>query len=100
MRQSSPWYIGKILGLMLAASFIAALAPVSTAHGADEPDLIFRRSTVFKWLTPNDKLATYGGLPPIADFRWFEYCGSRLSEAGPQADHYECAASDPPVACT
>src|SRR6478752_4721929 len=27
---------------------------------ADEPDLIFRRSTVFKWLTPNDKLATYG----------------------------------------
>ena len=27
---------------------------------ADEPDLIFRRSTVFKLLTPNDKLATYG----------------------------------------
>jgi len=27
---------------------------------ADEPDLIFRRSTVFKWLSPNDKLATYG----------------------------------------
>ena len=24
------------------------------------PDLIFRRSTVFKFLTPNDKLATYG----------------------------------------
>ena len=24
------------------------------------PDLIFKRSTVFKWLTPNDKLATYG----------------------------------------
>ncbi|EAQ35551.1 CreA [Nitrobacter sp. Nb-311A] len=30
------------------------------AHAADEPDLIFRRSTVFKLLTPNDKLATYG----------------------------------------
>ena len=27
---------------------------------ADEPDLIFRRSTVFKWVSPNDKLATYG----------------------------------------
>ena len=27
---------------------------------ADEPDLIFERSTVFKVLTPNDKLATYG----------------------------------------
>jgi CreA protein len=25
-----------------------------------EPDLIFKRSTVFKWLSPNDKLATYG----------------------------------------
>jgi CreA protein len=60
MRHSSPWYIGKTLGLMLAASLFAAMAPMSTANGADEPDLIFRRSTVFKWLTPNDKLATYG----------------------------------------
>lgn len=32
----------------------------SVAQAADEPDLIFRRSTVFKWLSPNDKLATYG----------------------------------------
>jgi CreA protein len=32
----------------------------SAARAADEPDLIFRRSTVFKWLSPNDKLATYG----------------------------------------
>ena len=30
------------------------------AHAADEPDLIFRRSTVFKWISPNHKLATYG----------------------------------------
>jgi len=30
------------------------------ARSADEPDLIFRRSTVFKLLSPNDKLATYG----------------------------------------
>jgi CreA protein len=37
-----------------------ALWPGSCARAADEPDLIFRRSTVFKWLTPNDKLATYG----------------------------------------
>src|SRR5437879_7642543 len=29
------------------------------AWAADEPDLIFRRSTVVKWLSPNDKLATY-----------------------------------------
>ena len=36
------------------------LWPGSFARAADEPDLIFRRSTVFKWLSPNDKLATYG----------------------------------------
>ncbi|WP_409189040.1 CreA family protein [Bradyrhizobium sp. RDM4] len=32
----------------------------ASASAADEPDLIFRRSTVFKWMSPNDKLATYG----------------------------------------
>ena len=37
-----------------------ALATGSAALAADEPDLIFRRSTVFKLLSPNDKLATYG----------------------------------------
>ena len=38
------------LGLVAAAPDIAS---------ADGPDLIFRKSTVFKWLTPDDKLATY-----------------------------------------
>jgi CreA protein len=33
---------------------------IAPAKAADEPDLIFKRSTVFKLLTPNDKLATYG----------------------------------------
>ena len=42
------------------------LWPGSPAFAADEPDLIFRRSTVFKWLSPNDKLATYG----VDDPRW------------------------------
>ena len=43
------------------ALFLLALAlPLASASAADEPDLIFRRSTVFKWLSPNDKLATYG----------------------------------------
>jgi CreA protein len=39
---------------------IALLALVAPSFAADEPDLIFKRSTVFKWLTPNDKLAVYG----------------------------------------
>ena len=47
----------KFLSLMLVAWLSW---PVSSAWAADEPDLIFRRSTVFKLLSPNDKLATYG----------------------------------------
>src|SRR5271168_4756599 len=45
------------LWLLLLLLFSLAVAPASAA---DEPDLIFRRSTTFKLLTPNDKLATYG----------------------------------------
>jgi CreA protein len=41
-------------------AFALLLWPGSPVFAADEPDLIFRRSTVFKWLSPNDKLATYG----------------------------------------
>jgi CreA protein len=44
--------------ILLALALV--LWPVSQASAADEPDLIFRRSTVFKWVSPNDKLATYG----------------------------------------
>ena len=40
---------------------------VPSAYAADEPDLIFRRSTVFKLLSPNDKLATYGVDDPEVD---------------------------------
>jgi CreA protein len=43
----------------LALAFISIAGVQSVARAADEPDLIFRKSTVFKWLTPNDKLATY-----------------------------------------
>ncbi len=41
-------------------AFVLAGLVVTPAHAGDEPDLIFKRSTVFKLLTPNDKLATYG----------------------------------------
>jgi CreA protein len=48
---------------------VLALAGLAASPGraADEPDLIFKRSTVFKWLTPNDKLATYGLDDPEVD---------------------------------
>jgi len=44
----------------LALGLLALMLWQATpASAAEEPDLIFRRSTVFKWLSPNDKLATY-----------------------------------------
>jgi CreA protein len=39
----------------------------TAAFAADEPDLIFKRSTVFKWVSPNDKLATYGLDDPLVE---------------------------------
>jgi len=51
---------------MAALVMAPAFAPASAlAEGG--PDLIFRRSTVFKLLTPNDKLATYGIDDPVVD---------------------------------
>ena len=51
------------------ALFVAGFTALSalSATAAEEPDLIFKRSTVFKLLTPNDKLATYGLDDPEVD---------------------------------
>jgi len=54
--------------LRLRPGSIAAVLAIFTllawnsaaVHAAEDPDLLFKRSTVFKWLSPNDKLATYG----------------------------------------
>ena len=51
--------VGRICAL---AAFLCAVPAL-----ADGPDLIFRESTDFKLLTPNDKLATYGIDDPLAD---------------------------------
>jgi CreA protein len=51
--------------LLLATVLSAVLAQPAAA--AEAPDLIFKKSTVFKWLTPNDKLATYGIDDPIVE---------------------------------
>jgi CreA protein len=50
----------------LAAVLFIALAGSAMAQSAD-PDLIFRKSTTFKLLTPNDKLAVYGIDDPVVD---------------------------------
>jgi CreA protein len=54
---------------VLTACLVVCLFALSAAptRAADEPDLIFKRSTVFKLLTPNDKLTTYGIDDPAVD---------------------------------
>src|SRR5277367_1778444 len=51
---------------LAALALILATAAPALADSAD-PDLIFRKSTTFKLLTPNDKLAVYGIDDPIVE---------------------------------
>jgi CreA protein len=53
--------------MRFCAALLLMLTAIGAACAAEEPDLIFRRSTVFKLLTPNDKLATYGVDDPGVD---------------------------------
>jgi CreA protein len=60
------------MALLRTAALLAALtpllAPISPASAdPQDPDLIFRESTTFKLLTPNDKLAVYGIDDPIVE---------------------------------
>ncbi len=55
----------KVLAASAAVALFSALAPLSAA--AEEPDLIFKKSTVWKLLTPDDKLAVYGIDDPDVD---------------------------------
>ena len=48
-------------------AFAILLAGAGAAAADDGPDLIFRKSTTFKLLTPNDKLATYAIDDPLVD---------------------------------
>lgn len=53
--------------LLFASAVLAAATVASGLALADGPDLIFRKSTVFKLLTPNDRLATYAIDDPVVD---------------------------------
>ncbi len=56
------------MAILRTAVLLAALASVWPAYAASQdPDLIFRKSTTFKLLTPNDKLAVYGIDDPIIE---------------------------------
>ena len=51
----------------IALTLTALIALAAAPAYADEPDLIFRKSTTWKMLTPNDKLATYGIDDPVVE---------------------------------
>ena len=57
-------FLRAVLALLVAGGLGLT---ASSAFAAEQPDLIFKRSTVFKLLTPNDKLATYGLDDPEVD---------------------------------
>ena len=57
--------VGGMLAVALTLVLFADLRV--SAQAADEPDLIFRKSTVFHWVSPNDKLATYAIDDPVVD---------------------------------
>ncbi len=50
-----------------ALSFLVFIAAPGSATADDDPELIFKKSTVFKLLTPNHKLATYAMDDPIIE---------------------------------
>jgi CreA protein len=66
MRQHQSKSNIRVLFLVFVA-ITATLTSAAPVRAADEPDLIFRRSTVFKWASPNDKLGTYGLDDPEVD---------------------------------
>jgi CreA protein len=60
------------MGMIARAAALAFTTALAAGPGpapalAQSPDLIFRKSTVFKLLTPNDKLATYGIDDPVVE---------------------------------
>ncbi len=54
------WQIPAVLIVTVVTFCVASADP-------SDPDLIFRKSTTFKLLTPNDKLAVYGIDDPLID---------------------------------
>ncbi len=51
---------------LACAALAGAVLVAATPAGAVEPDPIFKKSTVWKFLTPDDKLAVYGLDDPLA----------------------------------
>jgi CreA protein len=83
---------------MLGALAVMVLGLGAAPASAQEPDLIFRKSTVWKMLTPDDKLAVYGIDDPIVEG---VACHYTLPERGGVAGMFGVAeeVSDVSLAC-
>jgi len=88
----------KRIGFAVSAALGAMIVSIIPARAADDPDLIFRKSTVFRLLTPNDKLATYGIDDPVIEG---VACHYTLPEKGGLAGTFGVAeqVSDISLAC-
>ena len=53
--------------LMRIALALTLVAAAATGAAAQDPDLIFKKSTVWRALTPDDKLAVYGIDDPLVE---------------------------------
>ncbi len=83
---------------MVSAALGAMVLTSAPAGAGEDPDLIFRKSTVFRLLTPNDKLATYGIDDPVIEG---VACHYTLPEKGGLAGTFGVAeqVSDISLAC-
>ncbi len=83
---------------VLALSAMMLIGAGTLARAQSEPELIFRKSTVFKLLTPNDKLATYAVDDPLVEG---VACHFTVSEKGGLAGAFGLAeqTSDISIAC-
>jgi CreA protein len=92
----APMRFGIVLAFVGLAALLLDVAPARAESG--DPDLIFRKSTTFKLLTPNDKLAVYGIDDPAIDGI---ACHYTASEKGGLAGAFGLAeqTSDVSLAC-
>lgn len=58
---------GGSMAARLAGGILACTLAAASAGAAEEPDLIFKKSTVWKFLTPDHKLATYAIDDPVVE---------------------------------
>ncbi|PTW60933.1 CreA protein [Breoghania corrubedonensis] len=69
MRKAFRALIAPTITAIAAVAMVAGISMVAGtgARAADEPELIFKRSTVWKFLTPDHKLATYAVDDPLVE---------------------------------